>query len=314
MNIILACLIIYIVYSIIRNPQLDNFDDTENNEYVSDYIKPKNKKYSKNGIVKPYLLQSQFSNYYRDVITAFNNMVPSDKQIFNLDNIPLDYSEPRFSELDELINKFIEEINDNINKNVNGYLTKNNGWDEPLKQQEIKSGWDKVQESLGLKGSIYKESIPNGNVKFVILQKLQKYETNEQIKYKAVIVITKKKAPEQMLVTVSFVINKNEDSDVVIESIFIDGYLSNNGSNLSSDTKETEYCFDSMERNNMTSINHVKNKIVEKKIIQEKNLHNKNKEFDNPIFSNELPSPNEYDGYNTTLSITKDLENKQIWT
>ena len=51
----------------------------------------------------------------------------------------------------------VYEQNDNIKTEVPSYRNPNSGWDEAIPDPKIKSGWDKVQESLGLQPSLWDE-------------------------------------------------------------------------------------------------------------------------------------------------------------
>ena len=83
-------------------------------------------------IVNPNFLNNQFHNDYRDVITALNNLVPDKKQLFNLPNIPVIYSEPEASEVRNMIRDFIAVLNTNLKTEVPSYRNPNSGWDEGI--------------------------------------------------------------------------------------------------------------------------------------------------------------------------------------
>ena len=57
--------------------------------------------------INPTFTEGQFHNDYRDTITAFNNIAPSQKQIFNQGNIPIVLSNPPVREVKKLIRDFI---------------------------------------------------------------------------------------------------------------------------------------------------------------------------------------------------------------
>ena len=56
----------------------------------------------------------QFHNDYRDVYTALLNIVPDKRQLFNVANIPLTYSEPEANEISLMMKDFMAVLNENI--------------------------------------------------------------------------------------------------------------------------------------------------------------------------------------------------------
>lgn len=194
--------------------------------------------------VNPHFIENQFHNDYRDLITSFNNLVPGKKQLFNLPNIPLVYSEPEVSEVRTLVIDFVSLVNHNIKTRVPASRNKNTGWDELVEEPKTPSGWERVQTSLGLPTSLYEDPAKRALVVLVDVPKVQKYETDDEIKYSIELVLQKVNVEDQMLIKADFVQDKrsttdennffnsnNVDMKVSIENIFLLGYLTNAGDN-----------------------------------------------------------------------------------
>jgi len=240
--------------------------------------------YSSNAIrglrMNPHFHNIQFHNDYRDVITALNNLVPDRKQLFNLANIPLVYSEPEVGEVKNMVKDFVKVLNGNLHREVPEYRHKNSGWDEAIPDPTIKSGWETVQESLGLPASLYDDPAKKGKVMIVNVPKVQKYETEDEIKYSVDIVLQKANVNDQMVIKADFVQDKRPLVDennffktstielkVMVENIFITGYLSEYGDNdirlFDGDDKKF-YDYNDLEYNNLTDPKYIQKVLMEK--------------------------------------------------
>lgn len=315
LNIVLVLAIIYIIFLMIRkNNSVIPVDDTSTinvpiskehveravDLYISDreeyeknldnLIKATHKKRTKN--IKPNgsLLDVQFHNDYRDLLTAINNVVPDNKQIFNMGNIPVKTYVPRDSEVKRLVHEFMKEINNNIKTEVTDTLNPNSGWDEVMPNKNEKSGWEKTQEVLGLPSSVYNQPAGKSKMRLVKIDSVIKQETDTEIKYVCTLIIKKKNINDQVILKVSFVIHKqNIDerklfddvycnlnridkirfdqpgvkvnyADVMIEEIFIVGFLTNShvdAIDAANQAENNEYDFNRMENNEMTSNNSI---------------------------------------------------------
>jgi hypothetical protein len=196
-------------------------------------------------LVKPYLIENQFHNDYRDVLTAFNNIAPSQKQIFNRSNYPITTTNPDVKEVKHLIKSFIKELNKNIKQNISESANVNSGWDDHMPEKQEKSGWDKQQEELGLPSSLYCDAAKKGKIKLIKIDHLEKYTTSDQTRYVAILILQKVNADDQMVLRTSFVLDNvdmNKDrsffdnkivdgsivdnsKDVKIEEIFVLGFM-----------------------------------------------------------------------------------------
>jgi hypothetical protein len=219
-----------------------------------------------NGEDDKYFSETQFHNDYRDTITAFGNVAPAQKQLFNRSNFPVKFVNPKLSEVKELVRGFIKEVNKSVKNNVPDVMNSNSGWDEMMPEQNVKSGWDKQQEELGLPCSIYNEPAKKGKVKLIKVDHIEKYATEEQIRYVTYLILQKVKVKDQMLVRVSFVLDNLiderqffTDSDrkghkstvtVNIEEIFILGYLTDAKMGAKG-KKDDFYNFEGVEKDGM---------------------------------------------------------------
>jgi hypothetical protein len=196
-------------------------------------------------LVKPYFIENQFHNDYRDALTAFNNIAPSQKQMFNRSNNPITTTTPNVKEVKHLIKSFIKELNKNIKHHISELTNVNSGWDCNMPDKQEKSGWDKQQEELGLPSSLYLDPAKKGKIKLIKIDHLEKYTTSDQTRYVAILILQKVNADDQMVLRTSFVLDNvdmNKDrsffdnkivdgstidnsKDVKIEEIFVLGFM-----------------------------------------------------------------------------------------
>lgn len=280
-----------------------------------------------NKSVNNNFINNQFHNDYRDVMNAILNLIPDKKQLFNISNIPLKYSEPPITEVNSVVQDFIKVLNTNIKDQVSNVRNPNSGWDEAVVEPNVKSGWDKIQESLGLNPSLWNKP---ANKAYVILKQIkyvQKYETEDEIKYSVDLVIQKINVKDQMVVKCSFVIDKrplfNEnnffvskkvDMRLIIEDITIVGYLSNDGNDsrlMFDNDMDKFYDYNEMEYNNMTDPKLVQ-EILMKKYAQRTNemqLRNAMLDEEGQAFHKTLPSVYDYSNIQATQTIIADMNN-----
>lgn len=242
-----------------------------------------------------YFTETQFNNNYRDTITAFNNIAPSQKQLFNKSDYPVKFTNPKVSEVKELVRGFITELNNNIKNNVSDTLDGNSGWDELMPEKNVKSGWAKQQEKLGLPVSIYNEPAKRAKVKLIKVDHLEKYSTDNQIRYVVYLILQKVNVSDQMIVRVSFVFdnmiderkffdteeeNKN-NINVSIEEIFIVGFLTDDSFGAKSKYDDF-YNFEGIENECMMD---------QKEIIKQLNDKYKQRQIESNGFSVDVSDP-----------------------
>lgn len=275
--------------------------------------------------INPNFIDVQFHNDYRDVITAINNIIPSRKQLFNLANIPLRYTEPPKSEVYNIVTDFVSVLNVNLKTEVPVTRSKNTGWDEAVVDPNVKSGWDKVQESLGLPVSLYEDPAKNSAIHLVSIKHVQMYETDDEIKYSIEIILQKQNVDDQMIIKVSFVqdkrplvdennffVSKNIKLKIVIEDLFILGYLSKGGNNAIREfdgdkTKFFEY--ENMERNDLVDPKYIQKVLMEKYAERTNEMEGRNAMLDQEgqNFHKTLPHMYDFSNIRGTRTIFDDM-------
>jgi hypothetical protein len=337
LNIVFIVIIIFIVYkisfcnevvkspenynnlekNIIRHKKKNMLDDLISNYSYGDVISPKR--------VKPNLLNLQFHNDYRDTITAFNNLVPEKKQYFNLPNLPLQYNEVASGEVKNIVLDFIEAVNDNLVQEVPTHRNPNSGWDEAVVDPTVESGWDKVQKALGLVPSLWKGPATKNRLYLVNIEQVQKYETEDEVKYSCTLVLQKEGVEDQMLVKADFVRDKrplrdennfffttNVEINIVIENVFILGYLSDQGNDhrLQYDGDAVKfYDYNKLEHNNLVDPQYIMSELEGKYKKRTKEMQQRNAMLDEEgqAFHRELPSPYDLSNIRETRSIIDDM-------
>lgn len=264
LDLIIVLIIAFIFYKLFFGKTMkegfsDNSENNEDHEWEYDVDKDldellkyhrDSKSEEKNGrrrrrlpVIKPYFVEMQFHTDYRDTMNAFNLVAPAQKQIFNIAGLPVQFTTPGDTEIRPLIKSFITEVNRCVKIQVDDFITPNSGWDEMQPERRMRSGWEKHQEALGLPTNIYREPAGKARIKLISIDRVEKYETGEQTRYVCYLIVQKRNVDEQMVIRISFVINKcsiNDDrkllnnesevsesssQDVKIEEIFVIGFM-----------------------------------------------------------------------------------------
>lgn len=285
-----------------------------------------------NNRINSNFINIQFHTDYRDVITGLNNLVPERKQIFNLPNIPLKYSEPHPKSVIPIVKDFLYVLNDNISTQVPDFRQKNSGWDEVLQDKREESGWEKAQKALGLPTSLYGDPTPKSKIVLVAIEQVQKYETDDEIKYAVRMVIQKINTKDQMRILVSFVQDKRPGNDennffkdfkmtnrLILEDLFVLGYYSNEGENQGKefdgdDTKFFEY--DKLEANQLVDPKDIQKELTRKYKIRNKEMNELVNTFDEEgqAFHASLPKVYEYSNIRATRTIYDDFNKPKVFT
>ena len=262
LNIIIIMLLLIFAYLIITryerlNAIKDDLYQEENLNYIDDIVttfkksksKSKSKiiKVSKDIDIKPYFVDMRVHNDYRDTITAFNNIAPDQRPIFNRSVLPVKQIDVDPEQVKPLIKAFVENVNESVKNDVSEYVIDKTGWDELAPENEGKSGWDKQQQKLGLPGSIYSKPAGRAKIKLIKIDKVDKFATTEQVNFIVYMIIQKKNVSDQMIIKTSFVMNNedtnadrdffkknsNIDLDIKIEEVAVIGFLTDHsyGSN-----------------------------------------------------------------------------------
>lgn len=265
----------------------------------------------------PNFIEAKFHSDYMDVISAFNDLSPSQRQIFNINNVPCKVTNNVDSQLiGEILEEFIVEINEDIQKNVPLVHTANSGWDEVVPEHTVESGWEKVQRQLGLPTSLFTKPVMNTKISLVNFSNITKYEIEKEIKYICQMVIEKNKVKDKLVVQISFVLPKDLDGrKIIIETIDVLGFLTEQG--LGVDRQETDdfYYFDSLNRSNhnMLSGNIILNELQKKYDMRQKVMQERIDGSDDFVKNKykEIPSPAKYDSYQLTQTVISDMTNEK---
>ena len=341
--IIIIGLLILILY-FTQSRSNEKYDDDKEadgiiNDVVSWFSDDASNVSSKSNITKepllPNFINIQFHNDYRDVITGLRNIVPSKRQIFNIENIPLTYSEPEVGEVKNLLNDFSKVLNDNLKSEVPLYRNVNSGWDEAMQDPQFQEdGWAKAQKALGIAPSLYDKPAPNSPIKIIHVKRIQKYETEDEIKYVIEMVMKKLNVKDQMIVKGHFVqdkrilkdednffINKRVEMRIMIEEVYIVGFLSDDGPKGSQQQLENDYGddlhfpYDDMEKNNIVSPKYVQKVLMEKydQRSRESEMRNGLLDEEGQDYHKTLPNLYDYSNITGTRTIFDDMNEKKIF-
>lgn len=301
----------------------ENFEDTSDTlDLIMDL--PQTKK-ENNIMLNTEFIEDQFHMDYQDMITAFDR-ISKQKEIFNLSFLPVAQTTVDPDIANSLAKMLIKKINQVNRYEVPEYLNKDSKWTDQGLVQKKKSGWDKQMDRLGLPGSLYNEPIGKKKLRLIDLQKTEQYETSDQIRFVLWMIVQKKDVHDQLVVRVNLMMNKNNDQnpdnffskdlvernheikDVVVEQIFIVGYLTNNAEKKTKMNRfhdygvvENEYGFIDQEK---------VLKIMKKKHMErEKEM----KSFTSNVSAEQteiydVPALDSYENYRDTQKILDDLK------
>lgn len=279
--------------------------------------------------INTVLLDQQFHADYRDIMTAIINLIPDRRQRFNLPNEPIVYSEPQTKEVKYLIQDFIRTLNNNIILEVPACRTPNSGWHEVIEDPNTMSGWEKVQLELGLQPSLYKKPAKNALVKLITIRNVQKYETEDEIRYVVEFIVQKDGVTDQMILKGSFVqdklplrdennfhVDRNIEMKIIIEDIFTLGYLSNKGQDMSKnfDNEHKKYYdYNKLEYNNMTDPKYIQRILMEKYRQRTFEMEHRNAMLDEEgqDFHKSLPHIYDYSNIQATQTIFDDFNHSK---
>lgn len=345
LDIVLILIIILVILLMIRYKHiLINKNNKNNKETFGDgcleddrdtYYIDKLLTYTQEDIDKntnKIFVPAQYNNDYRDVMSAFYEISPNQKQIFNQANAPIEYNNPNVKEVSKLIKDFLKEINIII-RELPDVRNKNTNWIEPLVDPNIRTtGWEKQMEALGLPKNLYPDPARNATVRLIAISHVEKYSTDIETKYVCYLYLQKKNVDTQLVVRVSFVLNnrdinvdrnffdnemdkvtfKPDSTNVIIEDIFIEGYLTTDGLPLKNYSPDHFYNFDKLDHQNILDAKTIIQALREKYRLLVKDDDNFKKSLDNESrkFQDEIPSLANFKSYQQTYDIYSDLENK----
>lgn len=191
------------------------------NMYINNFMKSiqkknkksktkKSKKNSKNDYI---FRQEQFNNNYRDTLTAFNNIAPDQKTVFNIMNLPVDTSNLPNNDptVVTLVKKFVGQLNQNVKTQVGDRINKNSGWDEKMPEPNMKSGWDEAQTKLGLPTSLFDGPAPKASVKIDEIKGVQRESTEAETRYRINVILKKRNTRDKIAVRLNFVTSNDDE-------------------------------------------------------------------------------------------------------
>lgn len=247
--------------------------------------------------INQFFQEIQFHQDYRDTMNGFNLMTEQ-KDVFNRNYEPLLKTEkPEIGEVSNIVDQFIDSLNEEIMNNVGEVgAEKLNSWADNMQpvtsdNNIIKnnSSWEEYNNELGLPNTIYKNPAKKEKINLVKIDNIDKYETNNQIKYSIYLILQKKNVKDQMVVKVSFVIDKsdidlerdffkknknNYETKIIVEEISIIGFLIKNGSGKPKTHREKFYDYEGFSEGRLIS---------EKDVIRQ--LNSKRKEIEENFIS-----------------------------
>jgi hypothetical protein len=251
--IVLFIIIIIVVYFLInRTNTKEDFKISKNKRRISKNNYSFNEQINKK--INDTLIKTQFDRNYRDIINAFNIIAPSQKSIFNQDDLKEEYIRVDEDELNEIIDNFVNEINRIIIYNVSDKRTNLTGWDSELPERKIQSGWEKQMQSLGLPQSLYNDPVSKSTIKLISIKNPIRTDTEKEIKYSCHLILQKNNIDEQIFIKINFIITKtqqSENKDVIIEEIFVIGFLINENINAKNNEFDKFYNFNALPNSNM---------------------------------------------------------------
>lgn len=240
----------------------DNYDYLD--EITNDY-KDNNTKGTYKENVHPYFVEMQFHNDYRDVITAFDCIVETGRPLFNRSNQPVKSVEVKKREAKNLLRAFIKTLNRNIKNNIKNEANLDYGWKNAMPNKTVKeTGWEKQMTALGLPTDIYGKSAKKSSVRIIRIDRVDKFETDSQIRIDVYMIMKKLNISDQIIVKTSFVMDKDDlnvdrnffkenkevDLNVHLESIFVVGYLTDQSYGSTRNYFDF-YSFENVEKDNI---------------------------------------------------------------
>ena len=277
--------------------------------------------------------EMQYHQDYNDTITAINNLTPQ-KEIFNMGFLPVKEVTPDPNNMKKLVHLFMKKLNGEVKNNVQEYLHVNSGWNDMGKRRREKSGFEEQQEELGLPGSLYAEPAAKATVKLLRVDKTEQFNTDDQIRFIAYIIIQKPNVQDQMVLKVQFFMEREDlkgkrddvanfftkpidhDDDkeidpeqvVIIEQVFTLGYLTNQTRKKTKMDKFHDY--DSVQREDGT-IN--QEKVIKMMLKKHKERATELNSFVSTLADEDqqeihnIPTDQQYSLYKNTRTIMDDL-------
>ncbi len=221
---------------------------------------------STNYSVLPYFVEMQFHNDYKDVITAFDIICESGRPVFNRSSEPVKFTPLENNQGGQMIEVFMTQLNDTMKNKIKDIVSMENGWQNIQENPSVESGWEKQMKKLGIPSNIYDKGTKKAVIRLIKVDKVDMFETDSQIKYDIYCIIQKDGSYDQMVIKVSFVMDRNDmnddrnffndnktvDLNVHVESIFVVGYMTNHSyGSQNKNVRQDFYTFENIEKNGM---------------------------------------------------------------
>ncbi len=221
---------------------------------------------STNYSVLPYFVEMQFHNDYKDVITAFDIICESGRPVFNRSSEPVKFTPLENKQGDQMVEVFINQLNTVMKDKIKDIVSMENGWQNIQENPSVESGWEKQMKKLGVPSNIYDKGTKKAVIRLIKVDKVDMFETDSQIKYDIYCIIQKDGSYDQMVIKVSFIMDRNDmnedrnffndnntvDLNVHVESIFVVGYMTNHSyGSQNKNVRQDFYTFENIEKNGM---------------------------------------------------------------
>lgn len=281
-TIIIIILVVLAVLVFSKSEKLDTTVDDlykeENYDYVDDIfdnivVPPKSSnimeskkisklKSKKQLRIKPYFIDMRVHNDYRDTLTAFNDVAPDQRPLFNRSMLPVKQVEINPKQVKPLVRAFLKRVNEDVKYNVSDSLNEQSGFDEFVPEKRMETdGWGEEMKQLGLPESLYLKPSKRAKIVLVKIDAVEKYATEDQLNFIVHMIVQKKNTPDQMIVKVSFILDNHDinedrnlnkkdaevDYNARIEEIYIVGFLTDHKYGDPTERKDF-YQFDNIEK------------------------------------------------------------------
>lgn len=351
-DIIIITVVFYLIYiMVLVKPKSETFNnscrkknklnklkkkkycDSDLDYYLS--VLNKNKNDNKHNKNKLQFTEIQFHNDYRDILTGISK-ISEHKQLFNTSDKPIENTNPHKKKVIKLVKYFINELNKVIKDDSSLTLNCNSGWNDARPMDNVKSGWEKHMESLGLPSSLYKPPASKSKLKLLDIKNMFATESEDDMRITCIILCKKKHINDQILLKVNFWVDKRdinndrdffkdnedtmsiEDDDelkVVIEEIFILGFfVKDTGSGDSSGrSKKDFYHFDNIEKDGMMDQEEILKQLMKKHRDRalETNTRICSLDAENKQIQEQTPHLTNYEAYKNTRTIFDDVNGKK---
>jgi hypothetical protein len=244
------------------------YDSNYNNNNNNNNIENDNNNVT-SSITNPYFVPNQFHTEYKDILTAFDMIVPSNKPLFNRSMLATSYTVVPASEVSIMIKTFIKTLNKTIKFDITDYENVNRGWKNIMPNYTCESGWERQMKVLGLPPNLYNTKLVRSKVKIIKIDKVDKFATDSQIQYQIYMIIQKITSEDQLVIKVNFVLpnidySKYKDKiNLEIENIYVVGFLTTHSYGSTAERSDF-YSFENIEKDNMLNQKEIIEQLKEK--------------------------------------------------